>query len=108
MTHYDRVSASSLSEYADRNPSPERREIIIKGPKSLELDFNQQEGAQQEWKHWKAGSEWPGTIIHIILPLYNLLQMSDQDCRCSKNILLPTHCRYACDDYRCYFKVRNH
>lgn len=85
MIYYDRISAPSLSEFADGNRWTEHREMIIKWPWRLELDFNQQEGAQQEWK--AAGVSGPVQLYTLFLPLYSLLQMSDQDCCCSKNVL---------------------
>ncbi len=44
--HYDRVSASRLSECADSSLLSEHGEMINNLPRCLEFDFNQQIGAQ--------------------------------------------------------------
>ncbi len=82
---YDRGSAPNVSQYADRNPQPEHRETIFKGPPRLELDLNHHEGALKQWK-----AAWGSELVllyTLFLPLYRLLQMSGQDCCCSKRVL---------------------
>ena len=85
--HYDRVSAPNLSECADSSLLPEHGELemIINRPWSLELDFNQQVGAQLSWE--AARVSCPVLLYTLFVPLYSLWQMSDQDCGCSKKVL---------------------
>jgi hypothetical protein len=59
--------------------------MIINLPCSLELDFNQQVGAQLPWE--AAGVSCPVLLYTLLVPLYSLWQMSDQDCCCSKKVL---------------------
>jgi hypothetical protein len=51
-THYDRMSAPSLSACADSSPLSEQREMIINLQRCLEFDCtgNQQIGAQLSWE----------------------------------------------------------
>ena len=49
-TYYDGISAPHLPECADSSLLPEHGEMIINRPWSLELDFNQQVGAQLSWE----------------------------------------------------------
>ena len=82
---YDRVSTTSVSQCADRNPQPEHREMTFKGPWRLELDLDYHGGALKQWK-----VAWRSELVllyTLFLPLYRLLQMSDQDCCCSNRVL---------------------
>ncbi len=83
--HYDRVLAPSLSECADSSLLPEHGEMIINQPWSLELDFNQQVGAQLSWEAGRVSC--PVLFYTLFFPLYSLWQMSDQNCCCSKKVL---------------------
>ena len=47
---YDRVSTTSLSQYADQNPQPEHKKMTFKGPRRLELDLDYHGGALKLWK----------------------------------------------------------
>ena len=88
---YDRVSSTSVSQCADRSPQPEHREMTFKGPWRLELDLIHHEGALKQWKEvW--GSERV-LLYTLFLPLYRLLQISDQDYCCSKGVLRTAHLR---------------
>ena len=84
-TYYDGISAPHLPECADSSLLPEHGEMIINRPWSLELDFNQQVGAQLSWE--AAGVSCPVLLYTLFVPLYSLWQMSDQDCSCSKKVL---------------------
>ena len=82
---YDRVSTTSVLQCADWNPQPEHREMTFKGPWSLKLDLDCHRGALKQWK-----VAWRSELVllyTLFLPLYRLLQMSDQDCCCSKGVL---------------------
>ena len=59
--------------------------MIINLPCSLELDFNQQIGAQLSWE--AASVRCLVLLYTLFVPLYSLWQMSDQDCCCSKKVL---------------------
>jgi hypothetical protein len=59
--------------------------MIINLPWSLELDFNQQVGAQLSWE--AARVRCPVLLYTLFVPLYSLWQRSDQDCCCSKKVL---------------------
>ena len=100
--HYDRVSAPSLSECADSSPLSEHGEMIINWPWSLELDFNQQVGAQLSWE----AAEVSCPVLWYTLYHYTVY------CRCLTRIAAalkcPPHCRYAGDNFLCHFKLRKH
>jgi len=51
----------------------------------LERDFNQREGAHEEWT--AAGVSDQVLLYTILFPLYSLLQLFDQDCCFSNNVL---------------------
>jgi hypothetical protein len=52
---------------------------------TLELDFNQEFNGQLPWE--AGGVSCTELLYTLFVPLYILLQMSDQDCCCSKNVL---------------------
>ena len=52
---------------------------------SSERDFNQREGAHEEWT--AAGVSGQVLLYTLLFPLYSLLQLSDQDCGFSNNVL---------------------
>ena len=82
---YDRVSTTSVSQCADQNPQPVHRKMTFKGPSRLELDLNYHGGALKQWK-----VAWRSELVllyTLFLPLYRLLQMSDQVCCSSKGVL---------------------
>ncbi len=59
------------------------REMIIRLPRCLEFDFNQQIGAQQSWE--AARVTCPIPLYTLFFPLYSLWQYSYQFCsRCKK------------------------
>ncbi len=93
--HHDRVSAPSLSECADSSLLPDYGEMIINLPCqwSLELDFNQQVGAQLSWE--AARVRCPVILYTLFVPLYSLWQMPDQDCYCSKKVLCTADMQVA-------------
>ena len=80
-------------------PGTEHRERIIKWPWSLKLDFNQQEGAHQEWK--AAGVSCPVLLytlfLHYTVYYYSCLSRIAPEC--------ATHCRYAGDDSGCHCRL---
>ncbi len=69
-THYDRISAPSLSACADSSPLSEQREMIINIPRRLEFDFNQQIGAQLSWEAARVTCQIP--LYTLFVPLYRL------------------------------------
>ena len=84
-THYDRISAPSLSACADSSPLSEQREMIINLPRCLEFDFNQQIGAQLSWEAARVTCQIP--LYTLFVPLYSLWQLSNQYCSRSKKVL---------------------
>ena len=84
-THYERISAPSLSECADSSPSSEQREMIINLPRCLEFDLYQQIGAQVSWEAARVTCQIP--LYTLFVPLYSLWQLSNQYCSRSKKVL---------------------
>ncbi len=84
-THYDRISAPSLTECADSSPLSEQREFIINLPRCLEFDFNQQISAQLSWEAARVTCQIP--LHTLFVPLYSLWQLSNQYCTRSKKVL---------------------
>ena len=84
-THYDRISAPSLSACADSCPLSEQREMIINIPRCLEFNFNQQISAQLSWEAARVTCQIP--LYTLFVPLYSLWQLSNQYCSRSKKNL---------------------
>ncbi len=76
MLFADQSIIESVMILGIRNKTP----CTFNWPWRRELDLNQLEGIQYEWKGAR-GSD-PVLLYSLFLLLYKLLQMSDQDCDC--------------------------
>ena len=83
-----RLASARISRVRPKLESlPRRRELDL--PQRRELDLNQHEDAQKEWKG--AGGGGPVLLYKLVLLLYKLFQMCDQNSSCYKKELLLDH-----------------